>query len=105
VSSPVTLAECLVFPHRLGQSEHAHNFNNLIVNGSNTVFVSIDQTTAAKAAKLRARYNLSLLDAFQVAAALLSDCDAFLTNDRDFKRVTEMDMIVLDKIDPLIAVG
>lgn len=96
VTSPVTLAECLVFPYRLGQSQTAQDFADLIVNGNNTVFALIEQETAKKAADLRARYNLSLTDAFQVAIAIASNCDTFLTNDIALKRVTEF---VLDEVE------
>lgn len=99
VTSPVTLAECLVFPYRLGKSQTAQDFADLIVNGSNTVFALIEQETAKKAADLRARYNLSLTDAFQVAVATASGCDAFLTNDIALKRVTELGVMVLDEME------
>jgi len=99
VTSPVTLAECLVFPYRLGQSQTAQDFADLIVNGSNTVFAVIEQETAKKAADLRARYNLSLTDAFQVAVAMASGCDTFLTNDIALKRVTELEVIVLEEME------
>jgi predicted nucleic acid-binding protein len=99
VTSPVTLAECLVFPYRLGQSQTAQDFADLIVNGSNTVFALIEQDAAKKAADLRVRYNLSLTDAFQVAVAIASNCDAFLTNDIALKRVIELGVLVLDEME------
>jgi hypothetical protein len=33
-----------------------------------------------------------------VAVAMLSGCDAFLTNDRDLKRVTELKVLVIDEM-------
>jgi len=98
VTSPVTLAECLVFPYRLGQVGLVREFTDLIIHGSSTDFIAIDQETAAAAANLRARYNVSLPDAFQIAIALAADCDALLTNDAALKRVTELDVIVLDDL-------
>lgn len=99
VTSPVTLAECLVIPYRMGKSELRQSFVDLITSGSNTEFAALDQKVAEKAAELRAKYNLTLTDAFQVAAALTQGCDAFLTNDVTLKRVTELDMIVLDEME------
>ncbi len=66
--------------------------------GSNTAFAILDQKVAEKAAELRAKYNLTLTDAFQVGVALNQSCDAFLTNDVTLKRVTELDVIVLDEM-------
>lgn len=63
------------------------------------VFLDTAPVIYKKAADLRARYNLSLTDAFQVAVAIASNCDTFLTNDIALKRVTELGMIVLDEIE------
>lgn len=60
----------------------------------------INQAVAERAAEIRARYNLALPDSFQVAVALESGCDAFLTNDAALKRVAEIDVIVLDEVEP-----
>lgn len=59
----------------------------------------IDDQIANQAAELRARYGLALPDSFQIAIAILSGCDAFLTNDLALKRVTEISAIVLDEMD------
>ncbi|MBN2385583.1 MAG: PIN domain-containing protein [Anaerolineales bacterium] len=99
VASPVTLSECLVLPFRLGRSDLAQSFMQILSNSSTMTFVVIDDQIASQAADLRARYNLTLSDAFQVAAALAADCDAFLTNDDTLKRVTELNAIVLDEVE------
>lgn len=99
VTSPVTLAECLVVPIRKGQDNLQQSFTDLIVNGDNVVFATIDSQIASQAAKLRARHNLALTDAFQIAVALAANCDAFLTNDAALKRVTELEIIVLDDME------
>lgn len=100
VVSPITLAECLVQPYRLGQTELQQDFIELMTDNNNIEFVSIDdETLAINAAKIRARYNLQLPDAFQIAVALAAGCEAFLTNDITFKRVTELHVLVLDDFD------
>ena len=100
VTSPVTLAECLVAPIRLGLPRLQQDFADLVISGSGTRFMPIDQGTAHRAADLRARYNLSLTDAFQVAVALAAGCDALLTNDATLKRVTDLSVIALDEVEP-----
>jgi predicted nucleic acid-binding protein len=99
-SSPITLAECLVLPYRLGKLETAHAFFQMLVNSESVTFINLDDQAASTAADLRARYNLSLPDALQVAAALLAGCDAFLTNDSSLGRISELSMIVLDEVEP-----
>lgn len=98
VTTPVTLAECLVHPLRRGDSDLADQFSKAITQGTNTDYVGIDEV-AEKAAELRARHNLTLLDAFQVAAAVQSGCDALLTNDIMLKRVTEVRILVLNELE------
>ena len=98
VTSPVTLAECLIFPYRLAATAQIQKFTRLIVGGRNTQFVTIGQSAGEKAAELRARYNLLLPDALQVAVALTSGCDALLTNDRGLQRVTELKILILDDL-------
>jgi predicted nucleic acid-binding protein len=99
VTSPITLAECLVVPIRLGMAQAAQDFTDVIVSGRNVSFVPLDAAIARDAADFRARYNLPLLDAFQVAAARAAACDAFLTNDRALRRVQEITILLLDDLE------
>ena len=87
-----------LLPYRKSRFELAQRFFERIVNGRSTTYVPLDPKIACKAAELRAHYNLLLDDAFQLAACLVGDCDAFLTNDRDLKRVEEVSVLLLDEI-------
>ena len=68
----------------------------MILGNPETVLVAIDAGVGERAAALRARYNLSLADAMQIAAALAGDCDAFLSNNTGLLRVQELNMVILD---------
>lgn len=53
VTSPVTLAECLIYPYRLGQTQLEQDFIDTLVNGNNTLFVPIaDPIIAIQAAHI-----------------------------------------------------
>ncbi len=99
VTTSVTLAECLVHPYRHGDLSLVRKFRHAITKGVHTQYIGVD-ASAEHAAELRARYNLTLTDAFQVAAALAAGCDAFLTNDAALKRVTEISILALDNLEP-----
>jgi predicted nucleic acid-binding protein len=99
VTSPITLAECLVAPIRLGLTQVQQNFADLIVSGANVTFIPLDAAVARRAAELRVNYNLTLADALQVAAALAAGCDALLTNDLSLKRVREIPVLVLSELE------
>jgi predicted nucleic acid-binding protein len=97
VGSPITLAECLVQPYRLAQTELQQEFIDLMTDTENIDFFAINNPNMAiEAAQIRARYNLQLPDAFQIVVALAAGCEAFLTNDVTFRRVTELQVLVLD---------
>lgn len=96
VTSPITLAECLIMPYRHHYPGLQQAFSDLVIRGSNVLFVPIHDEIATQAAQLRAHYNLTLTDALQIAVALETRCDAFLTNDLALKRVSELEIMVLD---------
>lgn len=98
VVSPITLAECLALPYKLGKPDVVQIFTDLLVNSESILFYPMDEITAAKVADLRARYNLTLTDAFQLAIAIQSECDTFLTNDIELKRVAEISVLVLSEL-------
>ena len=98
VTSPISLSECLVYPYKLGLIALAQDFIYLIVDGENINFVLIDEDIGNLAAQMRARYNLSLTDALQIATAIQSNCDAFLTNDLQFKKVRELSILVVSEL-------
>lgn len=99
VLSPVTLAECLVGPYRSGLITLQQEFLSLLTYGRNILFSPIDHLCSFADAELRARYNLNLLDAMQVAVALNAGCEALLTNDAALRRVAELRILVVDDLE------
>jgi predicted nucleic acid-binding protein len=99
VVSPVTLAECVTLPIRLGQVELRERFTDLLTATDGIVLVNIDATIAQQAAELRIRYGLKLPDALQLAVGFCAGCEAFLTNDVALKRVTELQVLVLGELE------
>lgn len=97
-ASPITLAECLVRPFQKQDMALIHRFRQAMTAGAHTRYTSLDDA-AESAAEFRARYNLSLTDAFQIASALKADCDVFLTNDFGLQRVQELMVLVIDELE------
>lgn len=65
----------------------------------NVETVAISHGIAIRAADVRARYRLKPADALQVATAIERGCDAFLTADSDFKRVTEIPVLDIKELE------
>jgi predicted nucleic acid-binding protein len=78
ITSPVTLAECLVGAQRLKLADLEQAYID-VLSGETTTFVAIDDAIAREAARIRVRYSLQLPDALQVAVAVVADCEALLT--------------------------
>lgn len=98
VTSPVTLAECLIVPLRQNDADLERRFTQTLTSANHTQLQPITREVGRSAAELRAGYGLKMMDALQVAAAFLSGCDAFLTNDRDLLRITEIQVILIDDL-------
>jgi predicted nucleic acid-binding protein len=80
------------------QLDLLQSYRNTIVHGLFTDFYVIDEAEGLLASQIRARYNLSLPDSLQIAAAIAAQCDAFLTNDLDLRRVTELRVITVEEL-------
>lgn len=98
-SSVITLTEVLVQLLRQNNQILANEYRDLLFNGANFQLFSLTTFAAETAAELRAKYNLRTPDALQIATALENSCDAFLCNDNGLKRVTELQVLILDEIE------
>src|SRR5215470_5410294 len=99
VSSTVTLTEVLTQRIKQGNKTIEQAYRDILLKSRNFRLAPISAPTAERAAQLRARYNLKTPDALQVAAAIDAGCDAFLTNDLGLRRVTELQVLVLDDLE------
>ena len=62
--------------------------------------VEINQEIAKKAAQIRAEYKgFKGMDALKLAAACLSGCDLFLTNDKQLKQFKEIKCLTVSTLD------
>jgi len=98
VVGAVTIAECLVGALRLGLTDLEQVYLNVVTRGD-VLFVEDTLAIAHEAARVRFKYNLQLPDALQIAAAIASNCEAFLTNDAQIKRVTELKVLVVSELE------
>jgi predicted nucleic acid-binding protein len=99
VSSVITLTEVLAQPIKLGNAKLDQEYRDILLNSEGYSLLAITAQIAESAADLRARYNLRTPDALHVATALDAECDAFLTNDKGIKRVSEIVVWILDELE------
>lgn len=94
VVGAVTVAECLVGALRLGLTNLEQVYLNILTR-EDVLFVESTLEIAREAARVRFQYNLQLPDALQIATAIAANCEAFLTNDAQLQRVTELRVLVM----------
>ncbi|GBC96401.1 hypothetical protein HRbin16_02204 [bacterium HR16] len=80
VVSDVTRMECRVLPLRAGNSALLQDFDDFFAHYVNEV-VALTTQVIDKATEIRAAYRFAPLDSIHLAAALVANCDLFLTND------------------------
>ena len=98
-TSVVTLSEVLVQPIRNSDAKLSHQYRNLLLHSANFFARNITAAVAETAADLRARYQIRTPDALQIATAIEARCDAFLCNDKNLQRVTEISVLILDELE------
>lgn len=99
ITSVVTLSEAMVRPLATGDRTLQAAYRQLLRRSAAIRTVEIGPGFALRAAALRGHYGMLLPDALQVAAALQSGCQAFLSNDRRLQRVTELRVLLLDDLE------
>lgn len=98
VTSVVTLIEVLTKPIRDGRSDLAERFRLYLTSGKNLELMPVTLEISEQAAYVRAKYGLRTPDAIQVATTMASGSSLLLTNDSEFKKVEDVNVLVLDDI-------
>jgi predicted nucleic acid-binding protein len=97
--SVITVPEVLNKPIAQGDAKLQTLYRALLTQTRNVELHPLTLTIAEKAASLRARHNLRTPDAIQIATAIETECDAFLTNDKGFTRVADLRVLILDELE------
>jgi predicted nucleic acid-binding protein len=98
-TSVLTLLEVLVKPMREGQEEIADQYREILTGSANISLYPIGEAVCETAADLRSRYPwLRTPDAIQIATAIAHQAATIVTNDERWKRIAEIDIVVLDDL-------
>ena len=80
VVSQLTRMECRVLPIRMGDPARLRDFDDFFAEYVNEI-VPLSAEVVDKATVIRATYRFSPMDSLHLAAAVVSGCEVFLTND------------------------
>ena len=95
-TSELTLAEVLVVPVRQGDQRLIDLYSDLVTTRDGLSVIPVTRDVWIQAAAERASTAFKLPDAVHIATARRTACEAFLTNDRGFSRLSGMDLLYLD---------
>ncbi|MEZ4521391.1 MAG: type II toxin-antitoxin system VapC family toxin [Thermomicrobiales bacterium] len=95
VTSVVTLMELTVKPLRDQQTEVAYMYAGLLDSLENLEIRAIRARDAWRAGSLRASNTLRPADALQLATCIGAGAEVFVTNDRRFRQINEIDVLIL----------
>ncbi len=98
-TSELTLAEVLVAPLRQGDQRLVDLYSDLLTTRDGLSIVPVTRDVWIQAAAERASAAFKLPDAVHIATARRTACEAFLTNDRGFSRLSGMAVLYLDDPD------
>jgi predicted nucleic acid-binding protein len=89
VCSDLTRLECRVKPMQEGQTALLAAFDRYFADIVRDI-VPLSRQALDRATSLRARYGFKTPDAIHLAAAIVGECDLFLTNDRRLCQCAEI---------------
>ena len=98
LTSAITVTEYLTYPYR-EKDFTLIDFFYSFVKDMDIMVKDINAKIAEKAAQIRAEYNaFKTMDAIQLAAACVMECDMFLTNDKQLRKFKEITCITMDDL-------
>lgn len=98
-TSVISLSEVLVQPIVSGRNDLQQRYREFLLRSSNFHTVPISAAVADAAARIRATYGLRIPDAIQIAFAVDVGCQAIVCNDHSMRRVTELEILILDDLE------
>ncbi len=87
ITSELTRLECRVLPLRNGNTKLLQDFDDYFAN-SIAELVPLTRDVIDRATEIRAQYGFKTPDSLHLAAAVITNCDVFLTNDHRLNRFT-----------------
>ena len=97
-TSTITDTEFLVKPYRAGDIQAISAYWEFL-SSRDVLKCFITEDVAVNATKIRAKYKgIKTADSLQIASAICSECDIFLTNDKQLRQVEEIRVLLVDEL-------
>jgi predicted nucleic acid-binding protein len=96
ITSTITLLEVLVQPIKANNRSLAEQYREVLLYSEGLTTFEILHEVSEMSSELRAKYSIKTPDAIQVAVSILYGAKKFITNDPALKKVSDIDVLVLD---------
>ena len=96
ITSTITLLEVLVQPIRNNNRNLAEKYREVLLYSEGLTTFEILHEVSEMASELRAKYSIKTPDAIQLAISIIYDASKFITNDPALKKVSDINVLVLD---------
>ena len=94
-TSYLTLLEVLVGPLRQNERTLADRYRSFLTARDGVRLLPIDRLISERAAEIRAQHGLRTPDSIVAATALEANCTHLVTNDTAFRRVENLNVLVV----------
>ncbi len=97
VTSSLTVLQLLVAPLKNNRPDLVKEYERILYGSATLKITAVDTDIAKLAAAIQAKFNFETIDSIQLAAAIGSKCNVFLTNNAHLKQ-DEIYTLVLQEI-------
>ena len=98
VTSLITYIEVLTLPEKRGNHRLAAKYRDYFTNSNALSIHPLDLIVADATVRIRARHGLRTPDAIQIATALSCGADHVVTNDKQWRIVPDLPVVVMDEL-------
>jgi predicted nucleic acid-binding protein len=96
-TSELIITEALVYPLRSGDMKSIANYEQLLFH-TGIDLIPINRSILLTATNLRIKHKLKTPDAIHAATALSISCHRFITNDRGFRNIADLPVVILSDL-------
>ena len=96
ITSTITLLEVLVHPYKTGNDVLAGLYRDILIHAEGLTIYEVNHEISEKASFLRAAYSIRTPDAIQISTGILYGAETIVTNDSSLKKVSEINVLLLD---------
>ena len=96
IATTLVITEILTKPYSHNRQDLVLDYRDLILGLSNFSMFAPDEQICDNAAQIRSRYGFKTPDAIHLATAIEENASVIVGNDRQWKRIKEIAVLVLD---------